>query len=368
MYLKGRRNLLWPHPLLPPSATPPTPSVSVSVAPPTPTFTSIASDQSIKEYVHSVLASFLSQPVSQFSLGSNPFVSAPMAEVPNVSHRGSAGGSDVESLLRGRQVAPSGMVPRPQEDVISSPIMSVSVASGRFDSVSGSHVPSLGQVSAPVSWVDDQSRVHGATDFGMSNISANVSDVAFPPSASTFFDLSSLLFPSSDSGFASFSFSRPLPPSSAPSMPLPVSVPPPISSLAPSAPSASVPIFSLPSVVPSLLSFSSSSSAPPLPHLSAYFSGPASLHAYALSFSTPSFPSAPAPPPGFSAPVSVSLSFSSSSASYVPSAWPVASAPSLSAPGFLQVFPLFLLLLLLLSGILRSVRLGYWGFPRSIRR
>ena len=55
------------------------------------------------------------------------------------------GGSDAESLMRGWQVPPPGMVPRPHEDdVISSPIMSVSVASGRSDSVSGSHNPSLG--------------------------------------------------------------------------------------------------------------------------------------------------------------------------------------------------------------------------------
>ena len=77
-------------PLVPPSATPPTPAVSV--APPSPTLTSIASDQSIKDYVHSVLASFLSRPASQFSLGSNPFVSVPMAGVPDISHRGSTGG------------------------------------------------------------------------------------------------------------------------------------------------------------------------------------------------------------------------------------------------------------------------------------
>ena len=182
-------------PSVPPSATPP--STRVSVAPSTHTLTSVASDQSIKDYVHSVLASFLSRSASQFSLGSNPFVSAPMAEVPNVSHRGSIGGSDAESLMRGRQVAPSGMVPRPQEeDVISSPFMSVSVASGRFDSVSGPHIPSLGQVSAPVSRVNDQSRVRGATGFGLDNVLVNVSDVAFPSSASTSFDPSSLLFPS----------------------------------------------------------------------------------------------------------------------------------------------------------------------------
>ena len=70
-------------PSVPPSAMP----TCVSVAPPTPTLTSIASDDCIK-----VLASFLSQPATQLSIGSNPFISAPMAEVPNVSHHGSTGG------------------------------------------------------------------------------------------------------------------------------------------------------------------------------------------------------------------------------------------------------------------------------------
>ena len=77
-------------PSVPPSATP---SPAVSVASPTPTLSSIASDQHIKEYVHSVLASFFSQPASQLSLGNNPFLSAHMAEVPNVSRQGSTGGS-----------------------------------------------------------------------------------------------------------------------------------------------------------------------------------------------------------------------------------------------------------------------------------
>ena len=49
-----------------------------------------------------------------------------------MSHSGSTGGSDGDNLMRGRQVTPSGVVPRPQEDVIASPIMSVFVASGRF--------------------------------------------------------------------------------------------------------------------------------------------------------------------------------------------------------------------------------------------
>ena len=245
--------------------------------------------------------------------------------------------------MRGRQVAPSGMVPRPQEeDIITSPIMSVSVASSRSVSVPGSLPPSLGQLSGPVHWVNDQSCVRGATGFGFDNVSDNVTNVAFPPSASTSFDPSALLLPSSDSGFSSRSFPRlPSSSSSAPSLPLPISAPPSISSLAPSAPSISVPIFSPPSVVPSLLSSSSSSvpsfSALSVPPLSVPFSAPPS-HPSSLSFSAHSFPSSPAPPPGFSAPASVPLP-SSHLTSSAPSSWPVASVPTLSAPGAPLGFP-----------------------------
>ena len=79
-------------PSVPPSVTPASPATSASVTSPIPTLTSIASDQHIKDYVHSVLASFFSQPASQFSLGNNLFLSGPMVEVPDVSHRGSTGG------------------------------------------------------------------------------------------------------------------------------------------------------------------------------------------------------------------------------------------------------------------------------------
>ena len=51
---------------------------------------SLSSEEGLKTFVHSVLASFLSQPSS--SLGSNPFLPAPSAEVPDVSRSGSAGG------------------------------------------------------------------------------------------------------------------------------------------------------------------------------------------------------------------------------------------------------------------------------------
>ena len=71
-------------------------------------------------------------------------------------HSGSAGGSDGDNLRRGRQVAPSGVVPPPLKDVISSPIISmpVSVASGSVSDVGNLDVlrpplPSLGQFSVP---------------------------------------------------------------------------------------------------------------------------------------------------------------------------------------------------------------------------
>ena len=53
-----------------------------------------------------------------------------------MSRSGSTGGSEVNYLMRGCLVAPSGMVPLPfEEDVISSP--NVSVASGNVSSVGG---------------------------------------------------------------------------------------------------------------------------------------------------------------------------------------------------------------------------------------
>ena len=117
-----------------PSATPVTDSARPSqVASPVSSIPSLASEERLKSLMHSVLASFLSQPSS---LGSSPFVAAPSAEVPNVSHSGSAGGSQDDNLMRGRLVAP-GMVPPPhQEDSKPPPphvyvcVASVSLASG----------------------------------------------------------------------------------------------------------------------------------------------------------------------------------------------------------------------------------------------
>ena len=51
----------------------------------------------MKIFMHFVLASFLSQPVSPFSLGINHSFAAPSAEVPDVSYHGSTGGSDERS-------------------------------------------------------------------------------------------------------------------------------------------------------------------------------------------------------------------------------------------------------------------------------
>ena len=72
-------------PLVTPSASP-----SINAVASRPSLPSVSDDGKIKEYVHSFLASFLSQ---QGSLGINPFLSAP-TEVPNQSPpmRGSPGG------------------------------------------------------------------------------------------------------------------------------------------------------------------------------------------------------------------------------------------------------------------------------------
>ena len=71
-------------PSVPPSATP-------SVVSQSPSLTSIADDDKIKQYVHSVLASMLSHSSSQVSLGTNPFFSAPL-EVPDIPLGGLLGG------------------------------------------------------------------------------------------------------------------------------------------------------------------------------------------------------------------------------------------------------------------------------------
>ena len=127
-----------------PSAS--TPSVTPSASPTvsqdsSPSLSSIADDEKIRSYVQSVLASMLSQPSSQISLGSNPFFSAPSVEVPDIPSRWSTGGRCAESQIRGRISSPSGVVPPPSQDVI--PPMPVSVSqvdSVGLAGVSGSHL------------------------------------------------------------------------------------------------------------------------------------------------------------------------------------------------------------------------------------
>ena len=73
-------------PSVPPSAVPVRPVQS-----PTPALSSLANDSKLKEHVHSVLASMLSQPGSPVNIGSNPFISA-RVEVPNIPSQGSTYG------------------------------------------------------------------------------------------------------------------------------------------------------------------------------------------------------------------------------------------------------------------------------------
>ena len=69
-----------------PSESPPISQVA------TLSLTSIADDEKLKSYVHSILASMLSQSSGQVSLGSNNFLSAPSVELPDLPPRGSTGG------------------------------------------------------------------------------------------------------------------------------------------------------------------------------------------------------------------------------------------------------------------------------------
>ena len=184
-----------------------------------------------KEYVHSVLASMLSQPGSQDNFGSNPFLSAPV-EVPDIPSQGSTGGRGSESLIRGRFASPSGVVPPPSEDDVMPPInvfVPCSVVSSRLDSFSGSPFPSLGD-SSPFTLQPDQLRDRGDLGLTQHVIAADIHHV---PRSLSSFDPTSLLFPFSDSGFSSL---PPPPPSSA----LPA-----FSSLSSTAPSSTVPLLPL---------------------------------------------------------------------------------------------------------------------------
>ena len=134
-----------------------------------------------------------------------------------MSRSGSTGGSDGDNLMRGRQVTPSGVVPPPlEEDVISSPniLMPVSIASGSVSGVGdlgmlGPPLPSLGQFSVPPRQDFDQSRACVAPGFGNVNVSVSRDVRNVAPSPSPSFNPTSLLFPFSDSGFASLPASVP---------------------------------------------------------------------------------------------------------------------------------------------------------------
>ena len=342
-------------PSVSPSVTPVKVCVSSSkVASPVSSLPSLASEEGLKTFVHSVLASFLSQPSS--SLGSNPFLPAPSAEVPDVSCSGSAGGSEGDNLMRGRPVAPSGVVPLPiQEDVIPPPppphpsvcvhvpVASDTVGSGVGVFVMGPSTPLLGQFSDFNRQDFDQSQVRVAPGYDLLHdvYSHDLCNVA--PSPSSSFNPTSLLFPLSDSGFVSHPPSVPF--SSSPAFSLPLS-----SSAASFSSLASAPLslFTLPSVVPSVISLSSSSSssAPsfPLPQFSSPVfpsAAPPPSSAPLPLFPAPSLFSTPVrPPPGFSAPPSVpqallpSYSFPSAP---LPSA--VSSASSLFSGGAPPGYP-----------------------------
>ena len=269
------------------------------VASPSPS--SVADDEKLRRYVQSFFSMFSQQ--SQMSLDINPTLSAPSAEVPNYTRRGSAGETTAESLISRSVESPSSMVPVPPQEYVMSPThVSVSnISSLGLAGVSGVPSPSLG-VSLPSMGRLDQLRDRGDVGLTSHIVSADVHSV---PCSFASFDHSSLLFPCSDSGFSSLSAPPPLSSFSA-SLSSFFSVASTFSSSALS--SSTVPLYSLPSVVPSVL-------ASPLPSASS------------LSLSSSSF--SVAPPPGFT---SASPSFSSASL-------PGASAPSClsssaSAPPF----------------------------------
>ena len=291
------------------------PSLSQVVTPSPP---SLADDEKLKNYVHSFLASMLSQQSGQVSLGSNPFVSAPSVEVPYLPPRGSTGGKTTESLSS-RSIESPGVVPLPpQDDVMAPTYVSVSrMSSVGLAGVSGVPSPSLG-VSDPISGRQDQLRDRGDVGFTRHIVSADVHHV---PRSLSSFDPTSLLFPFSDSGFSLSSSTPPSLSSFLTSLSSSFSV-----ASSTSLSSSMVPICSLPSVVPSILSTSLPSS-PPLPHSSSFSVGPPlgfSSGSYPscasfLASSAPSFPRAPLSTPLSSAPATSLGALPFSSASSVPS-------------------------------------------------
>ena len=220
--------------------------------------------------------------------------------------------------------------------------MNVSVASSYFHSGVGVGVGVRAPLHPSVGRVSDSLQGLGQARVCVAPVYPSVCHVCTLASSS--FSSSSLLFPSSDSGFVSCPSAVPFS-TSLLSLPFSYSSSVTLSSLAPSVPSAPLPIFSLPSVVPSVLSPSS------------YFSSsslPSSAQSSLPSFSAP--PSISGPPPPLS---SASLPFFSTPSV---SSTPVQPPPGFSALPSAPITPAPLLLLFLPSLSLLSPRLCLlWG-------
>ena len=270
----------------------------VSSVVPQPALPSVHDDQKIKDYVHSFLSQFLSQ---SGILPANPSLSAPSV-VPHSFPllRGTTESGGAASLNRGRPTEASVKVPEDQippscdlhafdvgRDFVGSDVRSPFSALGLRPLAVGSSMNQLG-------WHDESHSV--------SSDQVNVTCVG----SSSMFNLASLLFPLSDSGFASF-------PPSASSLGLSSSSSSSsfgFSTVAPSLPPSSLPAFSLSSVVPSVLAVSSS--APTLASVPVAF------------------------PPG--SPPAVSFS-SGISSSFLPPSAPLFPFAPLSAPSVLSSLP-----------------------------
>ena len=173
-----------------------------------PVLPSVSDDQKSKEYVPSILSSFLSQ---TNGISTNPSVSAPTV-VPHCSppSQGATGGGRAAILNRGRLTETSGTVPPVQQEDVNPPpsvsLYDVTFGSYNLARSSGYPFPGVGLGNLAVSSGMDQLCGRGdSCGLGFA-IMSNVSSV----SASSVFSLSDLLFPLSSSGFASF----PLPQSS----------------------------------------------------------------------------------------------------------------------------------------------------------
>ena len=194
LVLKGKEKLVSSSPS--PSVIPAV-STSASVGS-SPSLPSVSDNDKLRDYVHSFLSSFLSQ---SGSVGINPSSFSAPTVVPDSAPpvQGVAGGLGAGSLNKGRLTEPSGVVPLFQEETPPPPtpphhnVSMHDVAYDRFGvvRVSGFHVLGLGLVTSSFSSGIDQLRVR--SDSGVSSVSV-----------SSALSLSDLLFPLSDSGFASF--------------------------------------------------------------------------------------------------------------------------------------------------------------------